>query len=126
VLEHGHGALEVTAAEQHLAEEREALPVRAIDLHDAEELALSFLPLVHRGVCAREHDATLETVGRCLESEVADTDRIARSAERKVRLPEIDERRRSRIAANQIDQLLNFLSRGTAIRIDHQRGKRTS
>ena len=121
MLEHRHRALEVLPAEQHFTEEREALPIRAIDLHDAEELALSLLPLVHRRERAGQHDAALEAVGSRFEAEVADLDRVARAAQREVRLAEIDERRRPRIATNEIDQLLDFLSRGTAIRIDHQR-----
>ena len=92
MLQHGHGALVVGAAEQHLAEEREALTVGAVDLHDAEELALRFLPLVQRRVRTREHHPTFEAVGRGLEPEVADLYRIAGTPEGEICLTQVDER----------------------------------
>ena len=120
MLQDRHGALVVLAAQQHLAEEREADAIRAVDLHDAQQLGLRFLPLVHRGEGPREHHPAFEAVGRGIEPEVRDLDRILGTSERKIGLAEIDERRRSRVPPNKIDQLLDFLSRGPAIRINHQ------
>jgi len=70
-------------------------------------------------VCAREHDAALEVIGRGLEAEMPDLDGIARPAEREIGVAQIDERWRTRISANQIDQLFDFLRSRSAIRVDH-------
>ena len=94
MLEHRHRALEVRAAEQHLAEEREAAATRAVDLDDAKQLALRFFPLMKRRVGPGEHHAAFETIGRVLESQVAHLDRIARPTEREIGLSQIDERGR--------------------------------
>ena len=58
----------------------------AVDLDHAQQLALRFLPLMQRGVGAREHHAALEVVGRGLEADAADLQRVARAAEREVGL----------------------------------------
>ncbi len=122
VLAHRHRALVVVAPEEHLAEQREADAVRPIDLHDPEQLALGFLPLVKGGVGARQHHASFHVIGHVLKAHVAHLDRVFRAAEREVSLAQVDERRRSRIAADEIDQLLDLLSTRPAICVDHQPG----
>ena len=119
MLEHGNRALVVVATQQHLAEQREAEPVAAVDLDDPQQLALRLFPHVQRAISARERDETFEVIGGGIEAGLADRDRIFGSAERQIGLGQIDERRRRRIAPNEIDQLLDFLSRWPAIRIDH-------
>ncbi len=75
---------------------------------------------MHRRVRASEHDATFKAVWRSFEAEVADLHGVARTTECKVGLSEIDERWGRRVAAYQVDQLLDFLSRGPTITLDHQ------
>jgi len=119
VLEHRHRALVIVAAQQHLAEQCEAHPVRAVDLDDAEQLALRLFPLVHRAERPREHDPAFEVIRRGIEAGLADRGRVLGATERKVGLGQVDERRRGRVTPNEIDQLLDFLSRWPAIRVDH-------
>ncbi len=80
MLEHRDRSLVVLPAQQHLAEQREALPARAIDFDDAEQLALRFFPLMELRVGTREHDATLEAIGRGLDADVADRDGVLGTA----------------------------------------------
>src|SRR5690348_16127152 len=67
-----------------------------------------------------EHHPPLDAIGARLEPDRAYLGRIARAPEGEIRITEVDEGRRPRIPPNQIDQFLNFLSRGPAIGIDHQ------
>ena len=120
MLEHRHRALEIGATQEHFTEQREALTARAVDLDHAKQLALRLFPLMERRVRAREHHAPFEAVRRGVDADVADRDRVLGATEREVRLSQVDERRRRRIAANEIDELLDFLSRGPAI-VHHQR-----
>ena len=115
MLQHGHGALVVVAAQQHLAEQREAEAVRAVDLDDPEQLSLRLFPLVQRRVGARQADPAFEVVGRALEAGIADGDRVLGPTQVEVGIREIDERGRGWIPPDEIDQLLDFLGRWTAI-----------
>jgi hypothetical protein len=109
VLEDRRGALVVGAAQEHLAQEREAGLVRAVDLDDPQQLGLGLFPLVQRREGLREDQAAFVVVGVVAEPGGGLIDRLAWTAEGQEGLGIVHERRRRRIAAEDRGKLVELL-----------------